>query len=107
MKKKQKRKLGTADVKIEESDHILNILVVNPIAKEDVANLESIIDELEGRYSSLISKGRSRSEGKSGFTKIYNIVTNVFESPDNKYTNRIENDLFKVEISINISKLIK
>lgn len=105
--KKQKRKLGTADVKIEESDHILNILVVNPIAKEDVANLESIIDELEGRYSSLISKGRSRSEGKSGFTKIYNIVTNVFESPDNKYTNRIENDLFKVEISINISKLIK
>lgn len=105
---KKKRSIkGKAIVNIDENNQMLNVMVTNPVAQEDVQGLQNIILESEGRYSSLISKGRSRLEGKSGFAKIYNIVTNVFESKDNRYHNSVKDGLFKVEISINVTNLIR
>ena len=106
--KKRNNIKGKAIATINEKDSTLYIEVVNPIAIEDVQGLKSTIKESEDSYSSLISKGRSRSEGKSGFAKIYNIVTNVFESSKNQYQNSIdENNMFKVNITIDISNLIR
>lgn len=106
--KKRKSIKGKAVATINEKDSMLYVEVTNPITKDDVSGLKSIIKESENAYSSLISKGRSRLEGKSGFAKIYNIVTNVFESKDNQYHNSIDDDnLFRVNISINISNLIR
>lgn len=106
--KKRKSIKGKAVATIVEKDSVLYIEVTNPIVEEDVKSLQSIVKESEEGYSSLISKGRSRLEGKSGFAKIYNIVTNVFESKDNQYHNSIDNNnLFKVDISINVSNLIR
>lgn len=106
--KKRNNIKGKAIATISEKDSILYIEVVNPIAMEDVQGLKSTIRESEDSYSSLISKGRSRSEGKSGFAKIYNIVTNVFESNKNQYQNSIdENNMFKVNITIDVSNLIR
>lgn len=105
--KKRKSIKGKAVATIVEKDSILYIEVTNPIVEEDVESLQAIVKESEDGYSSLISKGRSRLEGKSGFAKIYNIVTNVFESKDNQYHNSIDNNLFKANISINVSNLIR
>lgn len=106
--KKRRSIKGEAVATIIEKDSTLYIEVTNPIAKEDVQGLKSIVKESEEGYSSLISKGRSRLEGKSGFAKIYNIVTNVLESNDNQYHNSIDdNNVFKVSIRINISNLIR
>lgn len=106
--KKRNNIKGKAIATISEKDSILYIEVINPIAMEDVQGLKSTIRESEDSYSSLISKGRSRSEGKSGFAKIYNIVTNVFESSKNQYQNSIdENNMFKVNITIDVSNLIR
>ncbi len=106
--KKRNNIKGKAVATITENDSILYIEVVNPIALEDVQGLKSTIRESEDSYSSLISKGRSRSEGKSGFAKIYNIVTNVFDSKNNQYQNSIdENNMFKVNIIIDVSNLIR
>ena len=106
--KKRKSIKGKAVATIVEKDSVLYVEVTNPIVEEDVKSVQSIVKESEEGYSSLISKGRSRLEGKSGFAKIYNIVTNVFESKDNQYHNSIDNNnLFKVNISINVSNLIR
>jgi hypothetical protein len=105
--KKRKSIKGKAVATIVEKDSVLYIEVTNPIVEEDVKSLQAIVKESEDGYSSLISKGRSRLEGKSGFAKIYNIVTNVFESKDNQYHNSIDNNLFKANISINVSNLIR
>ncbi|MBR6068505.1 MAG: hypothetical protein IKP45_11985 [Bacteroidales bacterium] len=106
--KKRKNIRGKAVATIVEKDSVLYIEVTNPIVEDDVQSLQSIVKESKEGYSSLINKGRSRLEGKSGFAKIYNIVTNVFESKDNQYHNSIDNNnLFKVNISINVSNLIR
>lgn len=103
--KKRRNVKGEVTAIIREEGDMLNIAISNPIAEQDIPQLQNTIEEANSGYSHLISRGRSRVEGKSGFPKIYNIVCNVFDSIDNKYQNKIENGKFIVEISINISKL--
>lgn len=104
--KKKNYKKGQSQVVVEENQSILHIRVINPIKKDDVSELGKLIEETSN-YSVQINKGRSRSEGKSGFAKIYNIVQNVFESDDNTYQNLVANEKFMADITINISKLIR
>ena len=89
---------------ITEDGDMLLIEISNPVADQDIPQLKNTIEEANG-YSLLVSKGRSRIEGKSGFLKIFNIVCNVFDSPENRYQNKIEDCKFTVDIAINISKL--
>ena len=103
--KKRKNVKGEVSAVIAEEGDMLNVTISNPIAEQDIPQLQATIEEANLGYSHLISRGRSRVEGKSGFPKIYNIVRNVFDSLDNRYQNKIENGKFIVEISINISKL--
>ena len=103
--KKRRNIKGEVSAIIGEEGDMLNIAISNPIAEQDIPQLQNTIEEANSGYPHLISRGRSRVEGKSGFPKIYNIVCNVFDSIDNKYHNKIENGKFVVEISINISKL--
>lgn len=105
--KKGRVQSGLGEVKVIESGAYLDIIVCNPIAKEDISELNRILEEQEGKYSSLLNKGQSRLEGKSGFTKIYNIVNNVLHSEDNSYQNKMDGDLFVAKIHINAQKLIK
>mgnify|MGYP003312344834 CR=1 FL=1 len=104
--KKRNNKKGQSQVFVEEKQSILHIKVINPIDINDAPELEKLIEETSN-YSAQINKGRSRSEGKSGFAKIYNIVQNVFESDDNTYKNLVANEKFTADITINISKLIR
>ena len=105
--KKGKNSNGQAEIIINEELSFLNVIVANPIAKEDEPNLQQMLSEQGNNYSRLISTGRSRLEGQSGFAKIYNIVSNVFESDDNTYKNYIENNRFVASININITNLVR
>lgn len=98
---------GMGEVKVLETAGGVNITVCNPIAEEDIPELKKILEEQEGKYSSLLNRGRSRLEGKSGFTKIYNIVNNILHSEDNSYHNELNGEMFVAKILINTQKLIK
>lgn len=98
---------GLGEVSVFESENYLDISVSNPIAKEDIPELNRILEEQDGKYSSLLSSGQSRLEGKSGFTKIYNIINNILHSEDNSYQNKLDGELFVAKIQINTQKLLK
>ena len=55
----------------------------------------------------MITSGQVSKEGKTGITKIYNLVSNVLNAIGNSYDNQVGEEGFIANIVLNISKLRK
>lgn len=55
----------------------------------------------------MFNGGRSRMEGNSGCIKIFNAIHNHLRSRNNKYENIVENNMFIVDISLELKPIRK
>jgi len=102
----KKRKLDTKfTVNVSELNDTIQIEIRNPIKEEDIALTQKMIEEVRGKYDTLISKGISRGEGNSGIAKIYNVVMNILGDENNQYEMNISDGEFISKITLNITQL--
>ena len=85
----------------------LNIKVINPIDPKDAEILKTTVTEINNNLHSMFNGGRSRMEGNSGCIKIFNAIHNHLRSRNNKYENIVENNMFIVDISLELKPIRK
>lgn len=90
---------------IREDNDILNIVVSNRVSESDVRNIEKDINEFYVGKTKEILEHKVRTEHKSGFYKMNNIVCNYFNSPDNSFDVKLNSLNFEVHIKLNIKAL--
>lgn len=97
----------TCTIKIEEKDEYLLIQVSNPIEKCEEESINDKTQKINQNLDQLLRGGKSRAEGSSGCTKIFNAVHNHLGAKNNSYINRIKDGLFIVDINLELKPLIK
>lgn len=94
-----------SEIKIKEDGDILVIVVSNWIDANDAETIRRKVAESEAIFSELRTNGQVRKEGHSGILKLKNLVSNVLPGTNNQYTNKIDNNLYTVEVILNKRKL--
>ena len=97
----------TCRIVMEEVNDYLNIKVINPIDPKDAEILKTTVTEINNNLHSMFNGGRSRMEGNSGCIKIFNAIHNHLRSRNNKYENIVENNMFIVDISLELKPIRK
>lgn len=88
-----------------ENNNLLEIIVTNHISESDKPKIQNDINEFEIGRTKAQLEHRARTEQKSGFYKMHNIICGYFNHPDNVFRPHINNLDFCVYITININKL--
>ncbi len=94
-------------INIDEEDNFLHIKVKNWVADEDIGTIRHTLESYKDKYDVMITSGQVSKEGKTGITKIYNLVSNVLNAIGNSYDNQVGEEGFIANIVLNISKLRK
>lgn len=102
---KKNRLNGECRIVVNENDGYLQIEVSNPVREEDVPKLISKIEEISSKLEEKIYTGKTRDEGNTGCSKIYNAVYYHLGSSNNTYTNLIEDKHFVVKIDVEIKPI--
>ena len=92
-------------IDISEEDGYLHIEVANPILEKDVDTLKSKVDKINSELEAMLYTGKSRDEGNSGCSKIFNAVNYHLGSSNNTYVNAIKDNRFVVNIDIKITPI--
>lgn len=98
---------GDCSISTSEAHDYLHIRVGNPIRKEDIGTLKTKIEEINSKLEEKIYTGKSRDEGNSGCSKICNAVKYHLGSAGNTYINTIEQDMFVVQVDIDLNPIKK
>lgn len=96
---------ATCSTKIFEKDDLLNIEVTNQVSDVDVSRINSDINKYNISRTKAALDHIARTDEKSGFYKMHNIVYGYFNHPDNVFKVDLENLLFKVQIVLNIENI--
>ena len=102
---KKNRLNGECKIVVNENDGYLQIEVSNPVHDKDVPSLIAKIEEISSKQEEKIYTGKTRDEGNTGCSKIYNAVYYHLGSSKNTYTNAVENNCFMVKIDIEINPI--
>lgn len=102
---KDNRLNGECKIVVKENDGYLQIKVSNPVRDEDVVGLIAKIEEISSKLEEKIYSGKSRDEGNSGCSKIYNAVYYHLGSSKNNYINTVEDKQFVVNIDVEINPI--
>lgn len=102
---KKNRLNGECKIIVNENDGYLQIKVSNPVRDEDVDGLIAKIEEISSKLEEKIYTGKSRDEGNSGCSKIYNAVYYHLGSSKNNYINSVEDKHFVVKIDVEINPI--
>lgn len=92
-------------IDVSEEDGYLHIEVANPILEKDVDTLKTRVDKINSELEAMLYTGKSRDEGNSGCSKIFNAVNYHLGSTNNTYVNTIEDNRFVVHIDIEIAPI--
>ena len=92
-------------IDVSEEDGYLHIQVSNPILEKDVDTLKTKVDKINSELEAMLYTGKSRDEGNSGCSKIFNAVNYHLGSTNNTYVNAIEDNRFVVHIDIEIAPI--
>ena len=92
-------------IDVSEEDGYLHILVANLILEKDVDSLKTKVDKINSELEAMLYTGKSRDEGNSGCSKIFNAVNYHLGSTNNTYINAIEDNRFVVHIEIEITPI--
>lgn len=92
-------------IDVSEEDGYLHILVANPILEKDVDSLKTKVDKINSELEAMLYTGKSRDEGNSGCSKIFNAVNYHLGSTNNNYVNAIDDNRFVVCIDIEIAPI--
>lgn len=98
---------GQCVINIDEEGPYLHVVVSNPILASHEEELKKEVKIINSNLKSLLHSGKSRDEGNSGCSKIFNAVHNHLASHDNEYINRVEDSMFIVDIKIELKPLMK
>ena len=102
----KKNKLnGECKIIVNENEGYLQIEVSNPVRDEDVPSLIAKIEEISSKLEEKIYTGKTRDEGNTGCSKIYNAVYYHLGSSKNTYTNAVEDRCFVVKIDVEINPI--
>lgn len=104
---KEKGQSINCSINIDEEDNFLHIKVKNWVAAEDIGTIRHTLESYKDKYDVMITSGQVSKEGKTGITKIYNLVSNVLNAIGNSYDNQVGEEGFIANIVLNISKLRK
>ncbi|SEA55012.1 hypothetical protein SAMN05216462_1754 [Xylanibacter ruminicola] len=102
---KKYRLNGECEIKVAENEGYLQIQVSNPIREEDEASLIAKIQEISSKLEEKIYTGKTRDEGNTGCSKIYNAVYYHLGSSQNTYGNAVEDQHFVVNVDIEINPI--
>lgn len=102
---KKNRLNGECEITVTENDGYLQIKVRNPIREEDVASIIAKISEISSKLEEKIYTGKTRDEGNTGCSKIYNAVYYHLGSSENTYANAVEDNHFVVTIEVKINPI--
>ena len=102
---KEYRLNGECEIKVAESEDYLQIQVSNPVREEDVPSLIAKIQEISSKLEEKIYTGKTRDEGNTGCSKIYNAVYYHLGSSKNSYANAVEDQHFVVNVDIEIKPI--
>lgn len=89
-----------------EGDYLL-INVSNPILTSHEEELKEKVKTINLNLKSLLHSGKSRDEGNSGCSKIFNAIHNHLASPNNEYVNSVHDSMFIVDVKIELEPLMK
>ena len=92
-------------IDVSEEEGYLHIKVANPILEKDVDTLKTKVDKINSELEAMLYTGKSRDEGNSGCSKIFNAVNYHLGSTNNTYINAIEDNQFVVHIDIEIAPI--
>lgn len=96
-------------IDVTEENGYMHIKVSNPIRKEDIESLKSKVDDINQTLDETLYKGKSRKEGNSGCSKIFNAVRYHLGSNNNRYKNEIDetNSRFIVDVVVELKPITK
>ncbi|MCQ2202184.1 MAG: hypothetical protein MJZ27_08860 [Bacteroidales bacterium] len=98
---------GVCNIDINLENEFLIVYVCNPILPEHAPSLEKKVMEINSTLDAMFKSGKSRNEGNSGCSKIFNAVHNHLGSDHNTYRNEIKDANFIVNIAVELSPLKK
>lgn len=96
---------GECEITVTENKGYLKIRVSNPIREEDVGSIIAKISEISSKLEEKIYTGKTRDEGNTGCSKIYNAVYYHLGSSENTYSNAVEDNHFVVTIEVEINPI--
>lgn len=96
-------------IDVREDDGYMVIVVSNPIRKEDIESSKKKVTEINESLDEKLYKGKSRDEGNSGCSKIFNAVCYHLGSDNNFYRNEIDENesRFVVQVIIELKPIKK
>ena len=96
---------GECNIKVAEEDGFLHIQVSNPIRENDIELLTQKVNKINSELEVMLRTGKSRDEGNSGCSKIFNAVNYHLGSSHNTYINVISERCFIVKIEIDVTPI--
>lgn len=96
---------GECSIDVSEEDGYIHIQVRNPILEDDIDSLNNKVNKINSELEAMLHTGKSRDEGNSGCSKIFNAVTYHLGSSNNSYINAIEDNHFVVRIVIDTTPI--
>lgn len=94
-------------VLVEESCNLLHIKVVNNVLEKDIPEIKKSIETAERNCERDVASGKVSGENGTGIAKIYNVVKNILNHAENKYSNTVDENDHTVtsDIWINIDNI--
>lgn len=96
---------GECSIEVSEEDGFIHIQVSNPILDDDIEPLKIKVNKINSELEAMLHTGKSRDEGNSGCSKIFNAVNYHLGSSNNSYINAIEENHFVVRIVIDTTPI--
>lgn len=98
-------KVATCETSITEDGDCLSIQILNRVSESDVNRIQRDIDQYNIDRTKTLLAHKARTDQKSGFYKMHNIVYGYFNHRDNSFKVELDNLNFKVSIVLNIKDI--
>ena len=94
-------------VLVEESYNTLHIKVVNNVLEKDIPEIKENIERAVQNCEKDVASGKVSGENGTGIAKIYNVVKNILNHAENKYTTTVDENDYTVtsDVSINLDNI--
>lgn len=98
-------KVATCETSISENENLLVIEVKNRVSDSDISRIQSDIYKYEVNRTKAVLEHKARTDEKSGFYKMHNIVYGYFANNDNSFNVKLDGLIFSVNIVLNIENI--